>query len=39
MPNFKCIVSPKEVTDSWGELRETEAAAWKKGMEVLLKIL
>ena len=25
--------------DSWGELRETEAATWKKGMEVLIKIL
>lgn len=36
---LNALFLPKKVTDYWGELRETEAAAWNKDMEVLIKIL
>ena len=36
---LNALFRQRKVTDSWGELRETEAAAWKKGLEVLIKVL
>ena len=35
---LNALFCQREVTDSWEELRETEAAAWKKGLEVLIKV-
>ena len=36
---LNALFLPKKVTDYWGELRETEVAAWNKDMEVLIKIV
>ena len=35
---LNALFCQREVTDSWEELRETEAAAWKKGLEVLIEV-